>query len=163
MRQREVDKLVRQVGDFSFARHGKTRRIKTPLKARVRDERLRQAIAAAETADEKRLNWSERQFLQKAVGKSARVLRNGWPDFLVQRDGKTIAVEVKRGADDLSDTQIRMFDALGLVGIPVYVWNPRRPSVLVPWHKYHPLPGAKRETGHAGQPDKTSDATGTAK
>jgi hypothetical protein len=134
--QREVDYLVGQIGDLGYGDGRKARRRGQQLL--TRDQRMKQALAAAKTADEKRLTPAEREFLQRAVGKGARVLRNGWPVFLVERDGETFAVEVKRGADDISGAQARMFEALERAGIKVYVWNPRRPMSAKPWMRFRP-------------------------
>lgn len=134
--QRQVDKLVKQIGDVGFGYGPKAKRRGALLKSR--EQRLREALDAAKTADEKRLKPAEREFLERAMGQGARILRNGWPDFLVERDGKTFAVEVKRGADDVSDAQARMFAALERSGIKVYVWNPRRPDIAVPWVRFRP-------------------------
>lgn len=131
-----MDRLVLQVGDCGFGYGRKAKRRAAQLQ--TREERMQAALAAGRTADEKSLKPAEREFLARAMGKDARVLRNGWPDFLVERDGETFAVEVKRGTDDISGAQARMFEALERAGIKVYVWNPRKPEAAVPWRKFRP-------------------------
>lgn len=134
--QRDVDRLVGQIGDLGYGDGPKAQRRGQQLLSR--NQRMERALAAAKTADEKRLTAAEREFLERALGRGARVLRNGWPDFLIERDGETFAVEVKRGTDDVSDAQARMFEALERAGIRVYVWNPRRPRSATPWTQFRP-------------------------
>ena len=64
--------------------------------------------------------------------------RGGWPDFLVtsRKDGKVFGVEVKSSCDCLSRGQAKCFAVLEKAGLPVYVWQPTRPSILVPWRKW---------------------------
>jgi hypothetical protein len=68
----------------------------------------------------------------------AKAHRSGWPDFLIEHEGKTIAVEVKNGTDKVRPRQRRMFEALERAGIRVYVWHPRFPDKLRPWRKHIP-------------------------
>lgn len=83
-------------------------------------------------------NATERKFA-RALGKRAgKCLRAGWPDFLVELDGKTICVEVKTGRDVVRPNQAKMFAALERGGLRVYVWNPAKPKVLTPWATYSP-------------------------
>jgi len=55
------------------------------------------------------------------------VLRSGYPDFLVRRNGKyggVAAVEVKQGSDKVRDNQKEMHKLFNEAGIPVYVIRP---------------------------------------
>lgn len=49
------------------------------------------------------------------------ILKSGWPDFLLSRDGATWAVEVKRPADKVSSAQLLMHAALRQAGLRVEV------------------------------------------
>ncbi len=73
---------------------------------------------------------SEQKFVRKAKDKGWRVLKNGWPDFLLFRksvDGQIEiqAVEVKQvhGDDPLRECQKLMLSLLTILGIPCYVWS----------------------------------------
>ena len=70
-------------------------------------------------------------------GKSE-IVRHGWPDFLLRRrrDNRLFGVEVKTGCDVIRPSQAACFAALEAGGIPVFVWNPSRPSKFVPWRVY---------------------------
>lgn len=86
-----------------------------------------------------RVNDREREFMQ-AIGKrapTAKLLRSGWPDFLVEHDGRVYAIEVKAPSDDLSDRQREMFEALERVGIKTYVWAVSQGrELVVPWRRW---------------------------
>lgn len=101
-------------------------------------------------------NTNEQSFVDRAAtALGCEVWRNGWPDFLVKnKDGKMFAVEVKAGADKVRLAQAAMFEALEAAGVPVFVWNPRRPTTLTHWRRYRPVPGqtAKSERLVALQP-----------
>ncbi len=108
-----VDRLVREVGDL-------TRR------------------APKETEGPGHCNETETRFLEALAQKrpGAASFRAGWPDFLIEHEGKFLAVEVKQGPDRVRPRQAVMFEALDRAGIPVFVWNPKRPDVLVHWRRY---------------------------
>ena len=80
---------------------------------------------------------AERDFVSRLLIRhpKARWFRHGWPDFLLEENGKTFAVEVKF-SDGISKRQARMFEALESAGIPVFIWNPRHPNALTPWRSY---------------------------
>lgn len=80
-------------------------------------------------------NGNEELFRTRAKEKRLRVHRSGWPDFLVEAEGGTYAVEVKAANDVVRLNQAIMFDALERSGIPVYVWEPKSPGRLTPWRK----------------------------
>jgi hypothetical protein len=55
------------------------------------------------------------------------VLRNGYPDFFVRRNGRyrgIAAVEVKQGSDKVRENQKAMHKLFNEAGIPVYVIRP---------------------------------------
>ena len=84
------------------------------------------------------MNKTELAFVGKALsrGKGGRVLRDGWPDFLIVESGAAYAVEVKSSTDILRPSQFEMFCALEELGIKVMVWNPDKPDVLMPFRKW---------------------------
>ena len=49
------------------------------------------------------------------------IIRNGWPDFAIEAKGKLLGIEVKTGADELSDAQKKTHRILKRLGIPVIV------------------------------------------
>ena len=83
-------------------------------------------------------NHAEEKFLRVALSKGDELLRSGWPDFMLLRDGKFMGVEVKRGSDRVSPSQAKMFAALERIGLAVFVWNPAMPDMLTKWRAYRP-------------------------
>ena|SRR5271157_4901522 len=65
------------------------------------------------------LSSSERCVVRELISIKAQVYRNGWPDFLVRRGEKFVAIEVKLGKDNLSDDQLHMHAALKDAGVSV--------------------------------------------
>lgn len=116
MKRAQILKLCSQVGDLQIR----------PA-PRVRATRVRGRVGP---------NITERAFVLHAERKGATLLRAGWPDYLMLHQGQTIAVEVKRDGYGISRRQARMFEALEAAGVSVYVWNPRRAALLIPWRKY---------------------------
>lgn len=110
------------------------------MRGRLRLKCARQAFTLSTVAtrdtEEFRVNDAERAFLESASERGAKCWRNGWPDFLVERDGQKIGIEVKRGSDFISESQSLMFAALETVGLDVFVWNPLYPEELTPWRVY---------------------------
>lgn len=108
--------------------------------------RVRKLIEQIDRADgrtglpafSRRVTNTEEEFLRAAYRKSGtKVYRDGWPDFLLVRDGKSFGVEIKRNAkDQLRASQVTTFIELETVGLPVFVWSPDNASVLVPWRKF---------------------------
>ena len=66
---------------------------------------------------------AEAKFKAKSAAKGWRPHRPSWPDFLVETDSGTIAVEVKARSDDLSPEQVATFTVLERAGLPVYIWK----------------------------------------
>src|SRR5713101_5601236 len=62
---------------------------------------------------------SVRDFIKRHVD-SVKILRWGWPDFIV-RSTPHVAIEVKRGTDDLSNAQRKIAKLLLEAGIRYYV------------------------------------------
>jgi hypothetical protein len=94
------------------------------------------------------LNPSEARFFAKAKGRGWFLMRHGWPDFLVERDGEFIGVEVKQtdrrfGADYIRANQAAMFSVLERAGIKVYVWYRNKPDKLEPWRKAYERQGKR--------------------
>lgn len=95
----------------------------------------------------------EQDFMEQLVRRrpDAKAYRAGWPDFLVQEDGKTYGVEVKCGIDDIRDSQRVMFDALERCGIPVYIWHDSAPDKLTPWRSF------RKHGERLGRPEYRTD------
>lgn len=94
-----------------------------------------------------RVSAAEGDFVLAASEKGhGPILRDGWPDFLVQhRDGHWIGVEVKRAPSErLRSSQARCFTVLALIGLRVFVWTPAEPGRLVPWAQHHEATRARR-------------------
>jgi hypothetical protein len=96
--------------------------------------------------DESKLTDAERAFCAIADSRGKRVLRNGWPDFMVldPESGGTMAVEVKTDEDVISAAQARMFEALEDYSIRVMIWCPTCPGKLTPWRKHELEKKARR-------------------
>ena len=68
------------------------------------------------------MNGSEKFVSEELAKKGFKVLRRGWPDFLViDKDGKVHGVGVQSPPDGVSEDQIEMHYHLGKSGIPVSV------------------------------------------
>lgn len=106
------------------------------------------ALAAHQVAQS---NDNERLFTEHLVVKrpGANAYRAGWPDFLVEHQGRFIGVEVKAGGDVLNPRQRVMFPALERAGIRCYVWHKRTPDKLIPWRRYRP-----EKPGRSSQEDR---------
>jgi len=69
------------------------------------------------------MNENEKELHRELVKKGYKVLRNGWPDFLVipPNKGKIFAMELKYGRDKVSPDQKKMHKALEEAGLEVRV------------------------------------------
>jgi hypothetical protein len=90
-------------------------------------------------------NGTELRFVLQAEEKGAKVFRAGWPDFLIEQDGKATLVEVKTNSDMIRPNQARMFAALERLGLKVFIWNPARPDRLAHWRRYVAQRKAERD------------------
>jgi hypothetical protein len=80
---------------------------------------------------------AEDQFKAQAIEQGWKVVRAGWPDFLLTGLGpRPVFVEVKGVGDRIRPSQKRMFAALELAGVRVYVWWELTPNSLIPWRKF---------------------------
>jgi hypothetical protein len=77
--------------------------------------------AAYRSYHEPRLRASEQIVFDELRAEGWRVYRNGWPDFLAERDGQLRFIEVKLKGEKLSAVQKRIHRALRLAGIRVEV------------------------------------------
>jgi len=66
----------------------------------------------------------EKHFQIKFKKDGYKILRNGWPDFLLIKDSKISFVEVKGSSDKLRKPQIKMLKVLNHYGLSCYIWNP---------------------------------------
>jgi hypothetical protein len=60
-------------------------------------------------------------FIRESSIPGTLVLKSGWPDFLISREGESFAIEVKRPHEKPSLNQVVMHAALRAAGIPVTV------------------------------------------
>lgn len=115
VRRRDIDRLTLQIDALDA-------------------ERRRRTLVV----DEGALTEAEQAFCAAADRRGKRVLRNGWPDFMVfdLASGGILGVEVKTDRDEVSEAQARMFEALEMFGLRVMIWNPARPEKLYPWRRH---------------------------
>lgn len=66
---------------------------------------------------------SETVFKARAIELGWKPHRPSWPDFLVDKDGEMICVEVKSRTDAISITQHQTFNLLESIGMKVYIWK----------------------------------------
>lgn len=67
------------------------------------------------------MNLQEEQFQIEFEKMGYTVLRNGWPDFLIVKDGAIAGVEIKGKNDTIKPNQQRMMDILSGFGIRCFV------------------------------------------
>ena len=84
------------------------------------------------------------------LSSGAKVLRCGWPDFLVLNNGVAYCVEVKAGNDPLTDQQLEMHAALKKIGIHVFIVRDGYCDELqMKFGKYVPVKSSQRRTRRA--------------
>lgn len=66
---------------------------------------------------------AEAKFKARAMQKGYVVHRPSWPDYLLEKDGKLMHVEVKGHNDEVSKEQALTFNLMERHGIPVYIWK----------------------------------------
>lgn len=69
------------------------------------------------------MNRLEEKFKREAETKGYTVLGNGWPDYLIMKGNRYIAVEVKSANDALKDNQVEMLKAIQEAGIKCCVYR----------------------------------------
>lgn len=100
------------------------------------DEQVRPLHLSQIPPSTAKLNEQERKVATALEAHGFKVLRNGWPDFLVIGRGRdrrwtAFALEVKTPGDKLSEAQRSMASALKRMGLPVYVTS----STLTDWER----------------------------
>lgn len=107
----------------------RNRRIYLPIPEPATSETIR--------SEQVPISRAEARFKARAVAKGWKPHRPSWPDFLVEFEGKVIAVEVKAGNDELSSTQVRSFSLIEAAGLPVFIWKDQKTTraTLVRWAK----------------------------
>jgi len=71
------------------------------------------------------MNKAEKTLKDRLEQEGYTVYRNGWPDFIAQRKGKTIAIEVKaKQSENLEDGQVAIMELLTSLGILSLKWSP---------------------------------------
>jgi len=65
----------------------------------------------------------EQEVIEQLETHTWRVLKRGWPDFMVLTDNgtKAFALEVKNAYDTLSRDQVEMQAILSALGVPTYI------------------------------------------
>jgi len=78
------------------------------------------------------VNAYEREIYDSLRQRGWKVLRRGWPDFLVMDKGwsRGFALEVKRNGDKLTEEQAEMHKALARFGIMVHVVHDEKPDAI---------------------------------
>lgn len=67
-------------------------------------------------------NGCEAMAIERLVEKGYDVMRRGWPDLMVEKDGETRLIEIKDHNGKLSKYQLAMAAALARYGLEVEVW-----------------------------------------
>lgn len=71
------------------------------------------------------MNEAEETLKKKLEKKGYTVYRNGWPDFIVQREDEIIAIEVKsHQTEKLEENQLSIMELLSSLGIKCQRWSP---------------------------------------
>jgi hypothetical protein len=69
---------------------------------------------------------SESLFIERALSAGWKVLHKGWPDFLIEKDGRIGVVEVKgKRSEKLKSEQRIVLALLAKAGIPCYRYDPQ--------------------------------------
>lgn len=91
-------------------------------------------------SDREPSNRSEAKFFQQASKAGYTVFRKGWPDFLIKKDDKVYAVEVKPWGKKQTKAQKEVMSILVQLGIKCFLWTP-----ILGFRKYteHPAPRRK--------------------
>jgi len=69
------------------------------------------------------MNELESEFYEQAIRYGYTVLKRGWPDFLIVKDGKAQGVEVKSPNDVVTNEQMTMMNTLANAGIDCWVYR----------------------------------------
>ena len=106
----------------------------------------------------RRKNDAERTFEERAISEGWRVTKKGWPDFLCRKDGRVIAVEVKRLSPKtgrrqaLRREQLHTLEWLQGLGAEVYV---SIADELIPFNRRQEWQHYKNRNYRKRQPDST--------
>lgn len=68
---------------------------------------------------------AEAAFCRQAMQNGWTVRKRGWPDFLIEQEGRLYAVEVKRDAPVLKREQAEVMELLERAGVRCLVWTPK--------------------------------------
>jgi hypothetical protein len=70
-------------------------------------------------------NNAEEAFRRQAVDSGWTVSKRGWPDFICERDGKIVIVEIKAHRRRILKREQRyVMNLLASYGVPCYRWSP---------------------------------------
>jgi len=120
--------------NFERARAAKKRRIAARRRSLKTQTELREHVAEPKF----KVTASEKTFLgfMEKYRPELRLLRSGWPDFLVIDDENRLhAVEVKAYPDTLRKNQRECIEALELVGLETHVFRADQGD-LVTWRRF---------------------------
>ncbi len=108
------------------------------------------------------MNEAEERFRRLMLERGAKVLRSGWPDFLViTAAGSALAVEVKSDGDRMRPAQVRTFEALEAAGLEIRVWWARRPESLMRWREFLRITtDGRNRSGSCGVGERIKAAVG---
>lgn len=71
------------------------------------------------------MNVAEDRLKKIVKKKGYNVYRNGWPDFIIQKNGKVVAIEVKAlQTEKLEEEQLAIMGLLSSLGIKCLRWSP---------------------------------------
>lgn len=92
-------------------------------------------------------NRAEQDCLLRLQKAGWQVFRRGWPDFIAEKDGRVVVIEVK-DRSGFSDEQVFVLDWLSGLSESVYVWRPGQEH-LVKWSDVRQAQrSAECQTGH---------------
>ncbi len=75
---------------------------------------------------------TEARFVHRATKAGYQVIKKGWPDFVLIKEGRLFAVEVKQEHNGLTPAQFEIMGLLSQAGIKCLVWKPKSG-----FHKFH--------------------------
>ena len=67
------------------------------------------------------MNQLEKKFGNEALKNGFNLFKDGWPDFLLEKDGRVILVGVKKGGQRLTEKQAGVKEILEQVGLPYFI------------------------------------------
>lgn len=81
-------------------------------------------------------NWCERRLEETALKEKFKLLRGGWPDYVLIKGGKVTFIEVKPNGAHISEVQSRMFSLIKALGWQVMIAVNGDLEDLIPFEEY---------------------------